>query len=89
MSTSRISKSSESTSKVRPFRIYTPASLGAAIKHYRQQAALTQAQLAAMAGMDRSYLSQLENGLETEQLRKLFSVIRALGLRVTVTREGA
>ena len=89
MSTSRISKSSESTSKARPFRIYTPASLGAAIKHYRQQAALTQAQLAAMAGMDRSYLSQLENGLETEQLRKLFSVIRALGLRVTVTREGA
>lgn len=78
---------SQSVSDPKPFRIYAPASLGAAIRHYRLEAGLTQAQLAAKAGMDRAYLSQLENGLETEQLRKLFSLVRALGLKVTLMRE--
>ena len=89
MPTSRIFTAGESKPSSRPFRVYTPASLGAALKHYRQEAGLTQAQLAAMAGLDRSYLSQLENGLETEHLRKLFSAFRALGLKLTLTRESA
>ena len=42
-----------------PFRIYTPASLGDAIRHYRTEAGMTQAQLAAKA-LGRSYLSELE-----------------------------
>lgn len=50
-------------------------------------AGLTQAQLAQRAGMDRQYLSELENGLETEQLRKLFSVLRALKLNIIVSPE--
>jgi len=87
MPTSRNAEKSASKPTTRPFRVFTPASLGAAIKHYRQEEGLTQAQLAAMAGMDRSYLSQLENGLATEQLRKLFAAIRALDLKVTLTRE--
>ena len=87
MPTPKENTTGSGTATTRPFRVYTPASLGAAIKHYRQQAGLTQAQLAAMAGMDRSYLSQLENGLATEQLRKLFSAIHALGLKLTLTPE--
>ncbi len=87
MTTADTTKASQSIPDPKPFRIYTPASLGAAIRHYRLEAGLTQAQLAAKAGMDRSYLSQLENGLETEQLRKLFSLVRALGLKVTLMRE--
>ena len=51
-----------------PFRIYTPASLGDAIRHYRTEAGLTQAQLAKKAGLQRSYLSELETGKETEQV---------------------
>jgi transcriptional regulator with XRE-family HTH domain len=69
------------------FRIYTPASLGAAIRHYRQRAGLTQAELAELAGLDRTYLSRLENGLETEQLRRLLAVLRRLGVRLTARRE--
>ena len=67
-----------------PFRIYTPASLGDAIRHYRTEAGLTQAQLAAMAGLGRSYLSELETGKETEQLKRILRVLRQLGVRMTV-----
>jgi transcriptional regulator with XRE-family HTH domain len=68
----------------RRFRIYTPASLGDAIRHYRTGAGLTQAQLAAAAGLQRSYLSELENGKETEQLKRVFRVLRQLGVRMTL-----
>jgi HTH-type transcriptional regulator/antitoxin HipB len=69
-----------------PFRIYTPASLGDAIRHYRQEAGLTQAELAEMAGLHRPYLAKLEAGLETEQLKRLFRVLRLLGVRMTVDK---
>lgn len=68
------------------FRVYTPASLGAAIKHYREQAGLTQAELAEKAGIHRSYLSELETGAETEQLRRIFRVLRQLGVRMTLNK---
>ena len=51
-----------------PFRLYTAASIGPAIRHYRKQAGLTQADLADKVGLSVSYLSRLENGHETEQL---------------------
>jgi transcriptional regulator with XRE-family HTH domain len=70
-----------------PFRIYTPASIGAAIRHYRKQAGLTQAQLAEMSGLERTYLSRLENGRETEQLKRILAVLRQLGVRMTLRRE--
>lgn len=69
-----------------PFRIYTPASLGDAIRHYRTEAGLTQAQLAEMAGLQRWYLSELETGKETEQLKRIFRVLRQLGVRMTLDR---
>ncbi len=66
------------------FRIYTPASLGQAIRHYRTQAGLTQAELAEMTGLQRSYLSELEAGKETKQLQRLLRVLRRLGVRMTL-----
>jgi HTH-type transcriptional regulator/antitoxin HipB len=68
------------------FRVYTPASLGAAIKHYRKQAGLTQAQLAELAGLNRTYLSDLEQGKETEQSRRLLRVLKQLGVRMTLQK---
>ncbi|MGI8610448.1 MAG: helix-turn-helix domain-containing protein [Candidatus Dormibacteria bacterium] len=78
--------STELASPDQPFRIYTPASLGAAIRHYRKEAGLTQAQLAERSGISRSYLSRLEGGLETEQLRSIVAVFAQLGVRATVQR---
>ena len=66
------------------FRIYTPASLGAAIRHFRQEAGLTQTQLAEMAGLHRPYLAALEAGKETEHLTRMLRVFRQLGVRMTV-----
>jgi len=70
-----------------PFRVYTPASIGAAIRHYRRRAGLTQAQLADLSGLERTYLSRLENGHETEQLKRILAALRQLGVRMTLRRE--
>ncbi len=76
--------SSEGESPV--FRVYTSDSLGAAIRHYRQEAGLTQAQLAELVGLNRTYLSDLERGSETEQLRRLLRVLKRLGVRMTLQK---
>jgi transcriptional regulator with XRE-family HTH domain len=69
-----------------PYRLYQPSSLGAAIRHYRKEAGLTQADLADLAGIERSYLSRLEGGKETEQLRRIFRALRSLGVRLSVSK---
>jgi transcriptional regulator with XRE-family HTH domain len=68
------------------FRIYSPQSLGAAIRHYREIAGLTQAELAASTGLNRTYLAELENGKETQQLRRMLTVLKELGVRVTLQK---
>ncbi len=68
------------------FRIYTAASLGNAIRHYRKEAGLTQAQLAERTGLQRSYLSELETGKETEQLKRVLRLLRQLDVRMTLDK---
>lgn len=68
------------------FRIYTPESLGQAIRHYRREAGLTQAELAERAGLNRTYLSDLERGKETEQVRRIMRVLRQMGVRMTLDK---
>ena len=72
--------------KEQQFRIYSAESFGAAIKHYRQEARLTQAELAGRTGLNRSYLSALEQGHETEQLRRLLRGLKELDVRVTLQK---
>lgn len=69
-----------------PFRLYTTASVGPAIRHYREEAGLTQDRLADMAGLNRTYLSDLEQGKETEQVRRILRVLKLLGVRATLQR---
>jgi transcriptional regulator with XRE-family HTH domain len=78
--------STDSTSGKGEYRVYTPASLGDAIRHYRNEAGLTQEQLASMVGLDRTYLARLEGGKETEHLTRLFRVFRSLGVRMTLDK---
>lgn len=68
------------------FRIYSTESFGAAIRHYRKQAGLTQDQLAHLAHMHRSYLAELEQGRHTDQLRRLIIILKQLGVRMTVQK---
>lgn len=69
-----------------PYRVYTPESLGSAIRYYRTEAGLSQAQLAEIAGLNRTYLSNLESGKETEQVRRILRVLRQLGVRMTLEK---
>jgi transcriptional regulator with XRE-family HTH domain len=69
----------------RSFRVYSPESFGLAIRHYREQAGLTQQELADLTGIDRTYLLRLERGtLQSEQLRRILRVLRQLGVRVVL-----
>ncbi len=69
-----------------PFRLYGAASIGPAIRHYREEAGLTQEQLADMAGLNRTYLSDLEQGEQTEQTRRILRVLKLLGVRATLQK---
>lgn len=74
-------------SNEQPFRIYTAASIGPAIRQYRKEAGLTQKELADRVGIEQSYLSRLEQGHETEQLRRIVSILKQLGVRATLKHE--
>ena len=67
-----------------PYRVYTAASVGPAIRHYRLEAGLTQAELAELVGVSPSYLSRLETGEGTEELRRVVRILRQLGVRMTL-----
>jgi transcriptional regulator with XRE-family HTH domain len=67
-----------------PYRVYTGASIGPAIRHYRREAALTQAELADLVGLNPTYLSRLENGEGTEELRRIIRILKQLGVRMTL-----
>jgi len=69
-----------------PYRVYTAEALGAAIRHYRNEAGLSQAELAERSGLNRTYLSNLESGKETEQVRRILRVLRQLGVRMTLDK---
>jgi transcriptional regulator with XRE-family HTH domain len=64
-------------------KIETAASIGAALRRYRSEAGLTQEQLASRTGIRRVYLSEMESGKETEQIKRLLDLLHELGVTVT------
>ncbi len=70
----------------KPFRLYTAASIGPAIRAYREEAGLTQQQLADIAGLHRTYVSALEQGKQTQQLRRVLRLLKLLGVRATLQK---
>lgn len=54
--------------------------LGAELRNARQQADLTQEKLAFAAGVDRTYISQLENDHKSPTVDVLFLLCDALGI---------
>ena len=76
----------EKLAEGQPFRVYTPESLGTAIRHFRRDAGLTQVELAELTGINPTYLSDLERGQQTEQVRRILRVLRQLGVRMTLDK---
>jgi HTH-type transcriptional regulator/antitoxin HipB len=70
--------------------IQTSKAFGSAVRRVRKDRGLSQAELAARAGVGRPWLSELETGKRTAELGRALSVLSALDLAVTfVPQSGA
>lgn len=67
-------------------RVYNAEGLGNAVRALREEAGLTQAGLAELAGIPRLYVVKLENGEVTEQVVRLVALLKILGSRIVVTK---
>jgi HTH-type transcriptional regulator / antitoxin HipB len=65
--------------------LLTPEELGRAIKKERKAMDLTQADLALTSGTGMRFISDLENGKPTCQIGKTLTVLKTLGLRLTLS----
>ena len=63
--------------------VQTTRAFGSAVRSARKKQGLSQAELAARAGVGRQWLSELETGKRTVELGKALSVLSALDLAVT------
>jgi y4mF family transcriptional regulator len=63
----------------------TPEELGRFIKKERKAMGLTQADLALTSGTGMRFISDLENGKPTCQIGKTLTVLKTLGLRLTLS----
>lgn len=59
--------------------------LGERLKEERQNAGMTQQQLADKIGANKGYISRIENGKTDVQLSTLFKLFNGLGKKVTVS----
>jgi HTH-type transcriptional regulator/antitoxin HipB len=64
--------------------VRSPKQLGAALRRFRRERKMTQAQLASRAGLRQATVSQVENGLETVKLNTVMDLLRALDLEVVL-----
>ena len=69
------------------FSIRSPKDLARTITEARLVRKITQSDLAIATGIDRTYLSRLENGLEAKQLERAFHVLRILGVHIEAHME--
>lgn len=63
----------------------TPGELGKAVKAARKAMGLTQADLALTSGTGTRFISDLENGKPTCQIGKTLTVLKTLGLHLTLS----
>jgi y4mF family transcriptional regulator len=63
----------------------TPEDLGRLLKKERKAMGLTQAELALTSGTGMRFISDLENGKPTCQIGKTLTVLKTLGIRLTMS----
>jgi transcriptional regulator with XRE-family HTH domain len=71
----------------RTWAVRTGEDLGRAVAEIRRRRHLTQEQLAAQAGLSRTWLAKLETGRSSTVLDHLMRLLRRLGANVTITFE--
>lgn len=65
--------------------LFTTEELGKVVKKERKAMGLTQAELALTCGTGMRFISDLENGKPTCQIGKTLTVLKTLGLRLTLS----
>ena len=65
--------------------LLTPEDLGRLVKKARKAMGLTQAELALASGTGIRFISDLENGKPTCQIGKTLTVLKTLGIRMTLS----
>ncbi len=70
-------------------RAATPAQLGQALADLRHRAGMNQQELAEWAGVSRQYVSLLETGEVSLQVKRLFDLFAVLGHDLAVVPRGA
>ena len=68
-------------------RAMRPEDLAAAVREFRTLKGLSQVELAALAGVNRQYVSDLERGHVVKQVDYLLRLLEHLGVEVTLTAE--
>lgn len=63
----------------------TPEEIGKIVKKTRKAMGLTQADLALSSGTGTRFISDLENGKPTCQIGKTLTVLKTLGMRLTLS----
>jgi transcriptional regulator with XRE-family HTH domain len=66
------------------YMVLTAQDLGAALKHFRTQAGVTQADAAEATGIGQPYLSELESGKFGSSLTNALRLLRFVGCEVIV-----
>ena len=64
----------------------TAADVGAFIRSAREEAQLTQAALAALLGVSRKWVSEVENGKQSAEVGKVLAALRHLGFTPMAAR---
>ena len=68
--------------------IQGPAQLGHAIRRFREERGLDQAELADLADVHRTYVSKIENAMPAATLRRVMRMIHALNLELVIRKRG-
>jgi DNA-binding XRE family transcriptional regulator len=69
------------------YQVITARDLGAALKHFRAAAGVTQADAAEAVGIGQPYLSSLEGGRFGSSLTHALRLLRLVGCEVIVRRK--
>jgi HTH-type transcriptional regulator/antitoxin HipB len=59
--------------------------IGAVIRYHRRRSGLSQSELAALAGIGKTSVFDIENGKQTVRLATLVAALRALNIALTLT----
>lgn len=68
------------------YRVTVPKDLGAALKHFRTAAGVSQAGAAGRVGLTQSYVSRLESGEFGTSVTQALRLLRLVGCEVVVRR---